>query len=144
LFCGEGAADHADLHSIDADIRDHSIDLREDNFGRHWMNGSDAGRILGCDGCQGGHRVPAQRRDRLDICLNTSAAAGIRAGDDQDASDRRCHRNARRISLIEAFHAHSGSISLANAKKPFTRRFALPRKCRRPAAPPVPCRRLPP
>jgi len=53
-----------------------------------------AARILRRDGGDGGHGVPAQQGDRLDIGLNARATAGIRSGDDEDTALRtvwRCH-----------------------------------------------------
>ena len=53
-----------------------------------------AARILRRDGGDGGHGVPAQQGDCLDIGLNARATAGIRSGDDEDTALGtvwRCH-----------------------------------------------------
>ena len=96
-FGGKGAADHADLHRIDADVGSHRIDLGENHFRRYRMDGADPFRILGGDGGDRGHGMAAEHGDRLDIGLDAGAAAAVGPGDDEDARDHRrlLHRASR-------------------------------------------------
>ena len=145
LLGGEGAADHADLHRVDADVGDDRVDLREDHFGRDRMDGGHAERVLRGDRGDRGHRMAAEHGDRLDVGLDARAAAGIRAGDDEDARglSRSSRRFERRCGAKLSMRTAS-AFRAAIAKKGFTPRSAPPRKCRRPAARPAPDRRLRP
>ena len=64
---------------------DDRVDLGEDHFGRHRMDGAHAQRVLSGDRGDRGHRVAAEHGDGLDVGLDPGAAAGIRSGNDEDA-----------------------------------------------------------
>ena len=113
LLGGEGAADHADLHRVDADVADDRVDLREDHLGRNRVDRGDAERVLRGDRGDRGHRVAAEHGDGLDVGLNPRAAARIRAGDDQDAGRRRHATRLRPAPRGEVFHVH-GQCRLAD------------------------------
>ena len=118
LLGGEGAADHADLDRIDADIARPPRRSGRGHLGRDRMDRADAQRVLRGDRGDRGHRVAAEHGDGLDVGLDPRAAAGIGPGDDQDcaAVDSAVMRRSLRGEIV---------------KQP-----RPPRRCRRPAARP--------
>ena len=79
-----GIVQHAGLDRVGTDILEHDLHLPADEVGR---DRQDAEYTLGVLGCQRGdsrRRKGVEHRHGLDVCLDAGAAAGIRAGDDQN------------------------------------------------------------
>ena len=75
------AAQHPDLHRVDAEVLGDGPDLREDHVGRDRMDGGHADRVLRGDRGDRCRPVNAGRRERLEVGLDARAAAGVRPGD---------------------------------------------------------------
>ncbi len=62
-------------------------DLSEDHLRRHVVDGGDADGVLRGDRGDRGHPVDTAGGERLQVGLDAGAAAGVRAGDREDARD---------------------------------------------------------
>ncbi len=80
--------DHADLDRFDIEIGEHRIDLRSHEIRRHRMDTCNAERVLRRQRRNDRSAVDAKRRERLEISLDSRAAAGVGAGDGQCNGDR--------------------------------------------------------
>ena len=78
-------AEHADLHGIYADVLGNRPNLFDDDFARNRMDRGDRDGVLGGDRGDRGHPVDPTAGERLEIRLNARPAAGIRAGDGENA-----------------------------------------------------------
>ena len=97
---------HAGLDRIGAQILQRHPDLIGDEPGRGFKNAGNAEAVLRRERGDGGHGKPVQCRDRLDVGLDSGAAAGIRTGDDKHAPFHGCSRpmgvNDGRIMALES------------------------------------------
>jgi hypothetical protein len=82
-----GAAEHAELDGIDADVGEHGVDLRRHERRRQRFDGADAAGVLRRQAAQGRHAVNAQRGKGLQVGLDAGAAGRIGTGDAQDVGD---------------------------------------------------------
>ena len=80
-----GRAEHADLDGVDADVGGDGAHLLRDGLRRQRVDGRDAGRVLRRDRRDRGHSVDPAAGEGLQVGLNAGAAAGVRAGDRQNA-----------------------------------------------------------
>ena len=79
-------AEHAGLDRVGADIGEGDLDLAKYSVERDRPDTVDAFCVLHGDRSDGGHRMTAEHGDGLDVRLDAGAAAGIGAGDDEDAA----------------------------------------------------------
>jgi hypothetical protein len=105
------AADHPDLDRIDADVLDATLLATASICAITISVGTGsrphAERVLRGDRGDRGHRMTAEHRDRLDIGLNTGAAARIRPGNRQDMRGS-CALCGARIGRISAWLPRGG------------------------------------
>ncbi len=80
-----GRMQHADLDRVDADVLDNGGDLRLQEVRRHAVDRAHADRVLRRQRGDRAHAVAAQRGKGLEVGLDARAAAGIAAGNGQDA-----------------------------------------------------------
>ncbi|MCY1297209.1 hypothetical protein D9M70_466400 [compost metagenome] len=71
------AGHHADLNRAYCEIRKHRMDLSCDNGWRDILNGRDPAGVLRGDGRDHAGTIDAERRERLQIRLDTGTATGI-------------------------------------------------------------------
>ena len=76
-----GAAEHADLDGVDADVGEHGADLGGDDLAGQRVHGRDRDRVLRRDRGDRARPVHAAARERLQVRLDPGAAAGVGAGD---------------------------------------------------------------
>src|SRR3989441_284132 len=95
--------EHADLHHVGAEVREHGLDLPADELGRQVEDALDAERVLGGHG--GGHPHPRhpERPEGLQIRPDSRAAAGIGAGDRQRFGN--AHRRSKYTRCRSASNA---------------------------------------
>ena len=74
---------HACLDCIGPDVVEHDLDLLANKIGRDRQNAEDALGVLRSQRGDRRRRIGIEHRHGLDVGLDTGAAAGIRAGDDQ-------------------------------------------------------------
>ena len=72
--------EHSGLDGHDVEVLHDGSDLRRDDGSAHRSDGRDADRVLGRHRSHGTHAVHVMRRERLQVGLDTSAAAGVAAG----------------------------------------------------------------
>ena len=115
-MCRGRISNHTDFYSLHANIAHHGGDLVNDHLRWHHMHRIDTQRVLRSDGRNRGHRVPAEHGYRLDIRLNTSAAAAVGPSDDQYA--RGCVLRHQAAAALTASHMPSTSRSTCSASSP--------------------------
>ena len=71
---------HTYLYSIRVDIFHHGLYLSFHDFRFHILNAIHSLGVLYGDGCDCGSGIYAQCRHRLDVSLNASSSATVRAG----------------------------------------------------------------
>ena len=100
---GRGREQHARLRRVDSDVAEDGLELSEDDVGRHLVDGRHTGRVLRGQGDDRAHAVAAEMRERLQVGLDSGAAARVRAGDREAAGYHEsrgyhrpngCHRSA--------------------------------------------------
>ena len=89
-----GVGEHADLHRVDAEVVEHRVDLRRHQLGRQRQHRGHRPRVLRRHRGQRAHPVGAVGGEGLEVRLDAGAAAGVRAGDGQQAG-----RDGRRSAL---------------------------------------------
>ena len=80
------AVQHAHLDAINSYIVEHHVHLLRHHIDGHGLNLSDGFGILRGQDSNRSPAIAAERGYRLYIGLNTGTAAGIRSGNDKDAS----------------------------------------------------------
>ena len=97
---------HAGLDRVGADIVEHDLHLLADESRIDRQDAVDPLGVLRGQRGDRGRREGAEHRHRLDVGLNAGAAAGIGAGDDEDAalhgSRSQIHLASFEASLREA------------------------------------------
>ena len=87
-------AEHADLDGVDADVVGHRPHLLDDRFGRKRVDAGHRHGVLGGHGGDRRHAVHPAARESLQVGLDAGPAAGVGAGDREDASG--CARGRHR------------------------------------------------
>mgnify|MGYP000347593631 CR=1 FL=1 len=75
---------HTDLDGIRADILEDEIDLLGNKGWRDRFDPLYTEGVLRGERGYRRRRIAAKGRNRLDVCLNTCTAAGVRSGDNQN------------------------------------------------------------
>ena len=81
-----GVMEHAGLDGVGADIGKRQVDLPGDEVRGDVLDGEHALGALGGQRRDRGGGIGVKRGDRLDVALDTRAAAGIRPGDDENTT----------------------------------------------------------
>ena len=76
---------HPGLRHVDADVIEHSFELRVNELGRQLVDRRHAHRVLRGQRDQRGHAMTSGRGERLQVGLDPGAPARIRRGDSQTA-----------------------------------------------------------
>lgn len=92
-----GIREHPELHGIDRDVVGDRVELCAEELGGRHVHRANAVRVLRGERRDDGHAVAADRRDRLEVGLDTGPARRVAAGDAQHPRDRprRCARRSR-------------------------------------------------
>ena len=96
-------AEHPDLDRVDADVLGHGFHLRDDDLGRHRLDGVDADGALGGDRGDRGQAVDAAGGEGLEVGLDACPATGVRAGDREDRG--RARHGGSRVGPAHFRHA---------------------------------------
>src|SRR5579883_333187 len=109
-----GIDQHPGLDAIGADVVEHGVDLPADKARLDAHDAEDAARVLRGERGDRRGRIPAQRRHRLDIGLDTRAAARIGSSDDEHPSPHSAARPSAPPAAITA-SAMSSMIAATSA-----------------------------
>ena len=85
--------EHPRLRGVDADVVEHGLELREDEFRRQLVDRGHRLRVLRCQRHEHRGAVDTGCAERLQVGLDAGAAAAV------GGRDRQCPRNSRRASL---------------------------------------------
>jgi len=77
MSCGQ----HARFHRVHADVSHHGVNLQAHKVSWQLDHSLDPYCVLGGDGGDGAHAVYAQGGEGLEVGLDASSAAGVRASD---------------------------------------------------------------
>ena len=106
---GFDRGNHADLDRPDRDIRENGIDLGADDGRAQVLDGGDPAGVLCGDRGQHARAIDTERRERLDVGLDTGAAAAVGTGNGQGDGGHAVALNASSTASRSTCAAARGS-----------------------------------